>query len=142
MTMSTPPAGLPPMARRSGRARRASRALLGLGTVAATFFVLGDSCLGKQQRAKYVPGAADKVLNVEMSAMKPAIVARIDVGTRPEWVTKDRWERVTDLYKSYGNAPLWLEEGGAKARAAALLEAIRAAPEHGLNTSAYPIDAL
>ena len=123
-------------------ARRASRAVLGLAVVAATFAVVGDSCFGKQQRAKYVPGAAPRVLSVEMAAMKPAIVARIDVGTRPDWVTKDRWERVTSLYKSYNNAPLWLEETGAKARAAALLEAIRTAPEHGLDTTAYPIDAL
>ena len=110
--------------------------------VAATFAVLGDSCFGKQQRAKYVPGAAPRVLSVEMAAMKPAIVARVDVGTRPEWVTKDRWERVTALYKSYNNAPLWLEETGVKARATALLGAIRTAPEHGLDTSAYPLDAL
>ena len=136
MSMSTPPS------RRSGTARRASRAVFGLAVVAATFAVVGDSCFGKKERAKYVPGAAARVLNVEMAAMKPAIVARIDVGTRPDWVTKDRWERVTALYKSYDNAPLWLEEGGAKARASALLEAIRAAPEHGLDTSAYPLDAL
>jgi murein L,D-transpeptidase YcbB/YkuD len=142
MNMSSPSSGLPPMARRTGRARRASRALLGLGAVAAIFLFIGDTCVGKQQRAKYVPGEADNVLSVEMAAMKPAIVARIDVGDRPEWVTKDRWERVTALYKSYGNAPLWLEEGGAKARAAALLNAIRTAPEHGLDTTGYPLEAL
>lgn len=101
-----------------------------------------DGCSGKKKRAKYVPGAAAKVLNVEMAAIAPAIGARVDSGARPDWVNKDDWSRVAALYKSYNNAPLWLEEGGAKERATALLDAIRTAPEHGLDTTAYPLAAL
>jgi murein L,D-transpeptidase YcbB/YkuD len=101
-----------------------------------------DSCSGRSKRPKYVPGAAAKVLNVEMGAIAPAIAARVDSGARPDWVTKDGWSRVASLYQSYKHAPLWLEEGGAKERATALLDAIRHAPEHGLDTSAYPLDAL
>ena len=101
-----------------------------------------DGCSGKRKRPKYVPGAAAKVLNVEMAAIPPAIAARVDSGARPDWVTKDGWTRVAALYRSYNNAPLWLEEGGAKERATALLEAIRSAPDHGLDTAAYPVAAL
>ena len=101
-----------------------------------------DGCSGKRKRPKYVPGAAAKVLNVEMAAIPPAIAVRVDSGARPEWVTKDGWTRVAALYRSYNNAPLWLEEGGAKERATALLEAIRTAPDHGLDTAAYPVAAL
>src|SRR3954470_8652325 len=112
-------------------------ALLGLGLAIAV-----DGCSLKPRRAKYKPGAAAKVLGVDMASIPPAIVARVDSGARPEWVSKDGWARVAALYKTYENAPLWLEEGGAKARASALLDAIRHAPEHGLDTSAYPLDAL
>ena len=101
-----------------------------------------DGCSGKGTRPKYVPGAAAKVLNVEMAAISPAIAERVDSGARPDWVTKERWTRVAALYRSYNNAPLWLEEGGAKERATALLDAIRSAPDHGLDTTAYPVAAL
>src|SRR3954471_2458768 len=104
-------------------------AVLALALVAAV-----DGC-SKRKRAKYVPGSAAKVLNVQMADIAPAIAARVDSGPRPAWVTKEGWSRVASLYKSYDNAPLWLEEGGAKARATALLDAIKHAPEHGLDTA-------
>jgi murein L,D-transpeptidase YcbB/YkuD len=112
-------------------------ALLGLALVGAL-----DGCHLKSRKAKFKPGAAAKVLNVDMAAIPPAIAARVDSGARPDWVTPERWARVASVYKSYGNAPLWLEEGGAKERATALLDAIRHAPEHGLDTSSYPVAAL
>ena len=121
---------------------RGSRSLLSATLLALALAVAVDGCAGKGKRPKYKPGAAAKVLNVEMAAIPPAIAARVDSGERPQWVSKDGWSRVASLYKSYGNAPLWLEEGGAKERATALLDAIRHAPEHGLDTSAYPLDAL
>ena len=121
---------------------RPTRSLLGAVVLALGLTVAADGCLGKKKRPKYVPGAAAKVLNVEMQAIPPAILARVDSGSRPEWVAKDGWARVASIYKSYNNAPLWLEEGGAKERATALLDAIRSAPEHGLNTSAYPLAEL
>jgi murein L,D-transpeptidase YcbB/YkuD len=121
---------------------RGSRSLLRTALLALTLTVAIDGCSGKSKRPKYKPGAAAKVLNVEMAKIQPAIAARIDSGARPDWVTKDGWSRVGSLYKSYGNAPLWLEEGGAKERATALLDAIRHAPEQGLDTTAYPLTAL
>ena len=107
-----------------------------------TLALMLDGCSGKRKRPKYVPGAAAKVLNVDMTAIPPAIAARVDSGARPDWVTKEGWTRVAALYRSYNNAPLWLEEGGARERASALLDAIRSAPDHGLDTTAYPLAAL
>jgi murein L,D-transpeptidase YcbB/YkuD len=120
---------------------RGSRSLARVALLAVALTVAFDGCSGKKKR-RFVPGAAAKVLNVEMGKIAPAIAARVDSGPRPDWVTKDDWSRVAALYKSYKDAPLWLEEGGARERASALLAAIKAAPDHGLDTSAYPLDAL
>lgn len=99
-------------------------------------------CNRRTDRARYVPGTAARVLKVEMTALKPAIGQRTEKGDRPNWVTADRWKRVGSLYKRFGNAPLWLEEEGVRARATSLLDAIQAAPEHALDTASYPLSAL
>ena len=99
-------------------------------------------CNRKTDRARYVPGTAARVLKVEMAALKPANGQRTEKGDPPRWVTPDRWERVGSLYKRFGNAPLWLEEEGVRARATSLLDAIQAAPEHALDTASYPLSAL
>ncbi len=121
---------------------RRSRSLLRTALLGLALAVAVDGCSFRGKKPKYKPGAAAKVLNVDMAAIPPAIAARVDSATKPDWVTKDGWSRVASLYKSYGNVPLWLEEGGAKERATALLDAIRHAPDHGLDTSAYPLAAL
>ena len=91
------------------------------------------------RRGRYKPGVATKVLNVQMSDLTPAIAARIESADKPVWVTMDRWKEVKRLYTQFGNAPLWLEEGGVKERAKALMTALHEAPEHALDPSAYPI---
>ncbi len=121
---------------------RLSRSLVRSAVLALALTTALDGCSGKRKRTRYVPGSAAKVLNVEMAAIPPAIAFRMDSGARPDWVSTQDWSRLALLYKSYNNAPLWLEEGGVKARATALLDAIRHAPEHGLDTTKYPIDAL
>jgi murein L,D-transpeptidase YcbB/YkuD len=92
-----------------------------------------------RKKVKYTPGTATKVLNVPMSALMPAIAARIESSDRPAWVTPERWKEVKALYTRFGNAPLWLEEGGMKDRAKSLLTALHQAPDHALDTTAYPI---
>jgi L,D-transpeptidase YcbB len=121
---------------------RLTRSLARPILLALALAVAAEGCSGKRKRPKYVPGAAAKVLNVDMAAIPPAIATRVDSGARPDWVSKDGWSRVASLYKAYNHAPLWLEEEGVKERATALLDAIKHAPEHGLDTSAYPLDAL
>lgn len=103
---------------------------------------LATGCKGSAKHVRYSPGEVAKVLNVDTATLKPAIAVRIEGNDRPAWVTPERWTRVRVLYKAYGNAPLWLEEGGVKDRASALLGALREAPDHGLDTTAYPIAAI
>jgi murein L,D-transpeptidase YcbB/YkuD len=101
-----------------------------------------SGCKGTSKRPRYTPGTAARVLKVEMDSLRPAIAAHIDKAQRPDWVSTDHWKKVHDLYAHFQNAPLWLEEQGAKDRATALLDAIHAAPEHALDTTAYPISAI
>jgi L,D-transpeptidase YcbB len=95
-----------------------------------------------RKKVKYTPGAAAKVLSVPMSALMPAIATRIESSDRPAWVTPERWKEVKALYTRFGNAPLWLEEGGMRDRAKSLLTALHQAPDHALDTTAYPISEI
>jgi murein L,D-transpeptidase YcbB/YkuD len=106
--------------------------LLGLALVVA-------SASGCSKPRRYAPRDVAKVLNVTKESLAPAIAERIGSADRPAWVTPERWTRVSSLYKSYDNSPLWLEEGGVKERASALLDAIKRAPEDALDTASYPI---
>ena len=122
------------------RSPHLTRVLVLVGITALTGL---DGCkLARRGRAKYAPGSQARVLKVAMDSLKPAVAARVASAEKPTWVTAARWTKVQDLYKRYDNAPLWLEEGGVKDRAGALLEAIHAAPEHALDTAAYPISAI
>jgi murein L,D-transpeptidase YcbB/YkuD len=97
---------------------------------------------GKSAKVRYVPGAAPAVLGVQTPEIKTAIATRLASGTAPTWVSADRWKRVKLLYARFDNSPLWLEADGVKDRAQALVKAIESAPEHALNTAAYPIDSI
>ncbi len=90
----------------------------------------------------YAPQSVARVLKVSLDSLRPGITARTADANRPSWVTPERWKHVRDLYTSYGNAPLWLQEGGVAERATALLDAIRNAPDQGLDTASYPVSAL
>jgi L,D-transpeptidase YcbB len=103
--------------------------------------VLSLGCSGERD-GKYSPQSVARVLNVDSAALRGAIAARIGGENRPAWVTAGRWQRVRTTYQRFGNAPLWLEQGGLQARATALLDAIRTAPEHALDTAAYPVSEI
>ena len=91
---------------------------------------------------KYVPGSARQVLGISMDSVRAAIAARLDSASLPGWVSKDDSKRVRSVYALFKDAPLWLEPDGVKDRAAALLKALEDAPQHGLNTQAYPLDSV
>ncbi|HEX3866719.1 MAG TPA: L,D-transpeptidase family protein [Gemmatimonadaceae bacterium] len=91
---------------------------------------------------KYVPQDVAEVLGVDAPSIQQSIETLVDSGAPPEWVTPERWKRVRALYAAYDNAPLWIEEGGLKDRASALLAALQAAPTHALRTDAYPLDSI
>src|SRR5882762_3585489 len=101
--------------------------------------LLVASATGCFKRRRYAPREVAKVLNVPKESLAPAIAERIGSADRPAWVTPERWTRVSALYKAYDNSPLWLEEGGLKERASALLDAIKRAPEDALDTTSYPL---
>lgn len=114
----------------------ATRAWLGrLGIAACVLVAACDS-------TRYEPGSARQVLGVPMGVVRSAIAARLDSGGPPSWVSRDDWGRVRRLYGVFNEAPLWLEPDGVKDRASALLDALNAAPTHGLSTSSYPIDSI
>src|SRR5687768_7765896 len=91
---------------------------------------------------KYFPQSVERVLNVDSAALRNAIVTRLGSEDRPAWVTENRWQRVRMAYQRFGSSPLWLEQEGLQERATALLEAIHAAPDHALDTAAYPVRAI
>jgi murein L,D-transpeptidase YcbB/YkuD len=97
---------------------------------------LSAGCKGA---TKYSPQSVSRVFNVNAADLRAAIAARTGHEDRPAWVTEPRWQRVRMVYQRFGNSPLWLEQGGLEARAGAVLGAIREAPAHALDTSAYPI---
>jgi len=89
----------------------------------------------------YVHQDVPDVLGVSATTVQSAIAGRVSQGP-PEWVSAERWERVRTLYRTYENAPLWLEPEGVKDRASALLDALAKAGDHALRTDAYPIDSI
>ena len=90
---------------------------------------------------RYVPQDVPDVLGVSANTIQDAIAGRV-AQAPPEWVSSERWERVRNLYRTYENAPLWLEPEGVKDRASALLDALARAGDHALRTDAYPIDSI
>ncbi|CAN5903376.1 hypothetical protein BH11GEM1_BH11GEM1_19450 [soil metagenome] len=114
------------------------------GFVLAGVLALGllPGCKGVSKRLKYSPRSVTKVLAVPTESLQPAIAANIGKEDRPKWVTPERWKEVRALYAAFDNSPLWLEEGGIKDRANALVDAIRMAPDHALDTAAYPVSEI
>jgi L,D-transpeptidase YcbB len=110
---------------------------------AACLAVLTATAGCHERRApKYVPQDVPAVLGVKTPTVQSTIRTLVDSGEVPAWVTPARWKVVRALYAIYDDAPLWIEEGGIKERASALLSSLEEAPLHALRTDAYPIDSL
>ena len=103
---------------------------------------LALGCNKSDPPEKYSPTAVARVLNVRSGELRTAIAARVGSDDRPGWVTHAGWQRVRGTYQRFEHAPLWLETGGVQERATALLDAIRAAPDHALDTTSYPMSAI
>ena len=110
-----------------------------LPLLALTLFVAGCH---SRRTDKYIPQETAQVLGVDAPSIQRTILTLVDSGAPPAWVTPERWKRVRALYASYEYAPLWIEEGGVKERASALLTALQNAPAHALRTDAYPLDSI
>src|SRR5689334_6565908 len=108
---------------------------------AAVLWIRHSDRLGRSKTERYVPQDVPDVLGVSTPTIQGAIGSRVGQAP-PEWVSAERWERVRTLYRTYENAPLWLEPEGVKDRASALLDALARAGDHALRTDAYPIDSI
>ena len=115
-------------------------ALLCIAAAVVSIRFLSDR-RGRSKPERYVPQDVPDVLGVSTPTIQQAIAARVDQSP-PEWVSRERWERVRTLYRVYESAPLWLEPEGVKDRASALLDALAEAGNHALRTDAYPIDSI
>jgi len=79
--------------------------------------------LNRPRGERYVPQDVPDVLGVSTPSIQDAVAGRV-AQPPPDWVSAERWARVRTLYRTYENAPLWLEPEGVKDRASALLDAL------------------
>ena len=80
------------------------------------------------------------------TAVTAALRARL-TGPPPDYAAADpkAWKQAQAVYASAGYAPIWIEDGRLRPEAAKLEEAIRRAPEDGLDPAHYdlqPVKAL
>lgn len=119
------------------RARAQASRLATLALLVSVPSVCHDS-----HASRYKPQEIHAVLGVKAARVRAAISARVQRGEAPAWVTPGQWNHVRTLYYTYNSSPLWIEAGGVKDRAAALLAALDSAPLHGLRTDRYPLDSI
>jgi murein L,D-transpeptidase YcbB/YkuD len=85
------------------------------------------------------PATLDAVSGVPVAGIRTAIGQRLG-GTRPPTVGEEAWKHTRNLYKRYGQTPLWFTESGlAKDRAGALTDAVLNANADALALDGYPI---
>ena len=119
--------------------------LLSLAFVAACS--TGDSS-SKQESASgdvgatWSPANLTAVNGVPLAALRAAVGQRLD-GKRPDAVGEEAWKHTRNLYKRFGQTPLWLvDDGLAKDRAGALTNTALRASDDGLRIDDYPIGDL
>ena len=122
-----------PLVRSLRHARRVAGALAAALALTTGAPALADGAVAAAQ----APAAAA----APRGALRDAIVARLQ-GARPDGVDATDWTRATMLYEGRDHAPLWVRDGTLRDRAAALVDALAGAHEHGLRRSAYPLGAL
>ena len=97
---------------------------------------------GEVAGGTWSPPSLDAVRGVPVAAIREAIASRLADG-RPAPLDADQWRHVRTIYKSFGQAPLWLDKDGADAaRSTALLRALAGADRDALRLDAYPLPAL
>ncbi|HEY2066200.1 MAG TPA: L,D-transpeptidase family protein [Gemmatimonadaceae bacterium] len=88
------------------------------------------------------PATLDAVNGVPVAAIRTAIGQRLG-ATRPTAVGAEAWKHTRNLYRRYGETPLWFTEAGlAKDRAGALTDAILNANADALKLDDYPVAEL
>ncbi|HEX2779171.1 MAG TPA: L,D-transpeptidase family protein [Gemmatimonadaceae bacterium] len=115
--------------------------------------VAASACKNQRPKARYVvpwgtpdsswtPQTVTSVRGVVADTVRAAIADRLEEGA-PKPMNARSWQHVVELYETYGNSPLWLNENGLRAeRVAALLRALADADRDALGLSEYPLSAL
>ena len=90
----------------------------------------------------WAPQKVVTVQGVPADSIRLGVAARLD-APRPALLDASAWVRAKELYKRYGNSPLWLDPQGLRGtRTAALLDAVAAADSDALALSSFPLRAL
>jgi murein L,D-transpeptidase YcbB/YkuD len=89
--------------------------------------------------AEWSPTTLTEVKGIPVANLRTAIAQRLD-GQRPATVGEEAWHHTQQVYKSFGQAPLWLSPDGLeKERAGALMNAVLGAGSDALDLSDYPV---
>jgi L,D-transpeptidase YcbB len=122
--------------------------------IAVFVLVVAAACnrSGRRERSRRVAlpppdtaWAPQKVVTVQgvpADSIRLGVAARLG-SPRPALLDASAWARAKELYKRYGNSPLWLDPQGLRGtRTAALLDAVAAADSDALALSSFPLRAL
>lgn len=98
-----------------------------------------DDVARPETDAPWAPAQLTSVKGVPASDIEAAMQTAL-AGKLPEKINEDQWGHTKNLYKAYGNQPLWLSPDGLhEDRAYALANAILQAEQDGMRMDAYPI---
>ena len=101
-----------------------------------------DSAGGDVGGAPWAPAQLTEVKGVPVAALRTAIEQRL-AGARPATVGEEAWEHTRNLYRRFGQTPLWLVKDGLENdRAGALTSAVLNANADALKLDEYPIAEL
>jgi murein L,D-transpeptidase YcbB/YkuD len=122
--------------------------------IAVFVLVVAAACSrsGRRERSRRValpppdttwaPQKVVAVQGVPADSIRLGVAARLG-SPRPALLDASAWTRAKELYKRYGNSPLWLDPQGLRGtRTAALLDAVAAADSDALALSSFPLRAL
>ena len=112
--------------------------------IAAVFTVTACSeRAGEQSRpeaeAPWAPAKLTSVKGVPAAQIEAALRAALE-GSMPEQIDEEQWKHTKNVYRAYGNQPLWLSPDGLhEDRAYALANSILQAEQDGMRMDAYPV---
>ncbi len=92
--------------------------------------------------APWAPAQLTSVKGVPAAEVQAALTSALE-GTRPEKIDEEQWHHARNVYKAYGDKPLWLSSDGLhQDRAFALANSILMVEQDGMRMDAYPVGAL
>ena len=128
--------------------RSANNSLWRLATIGALVAATAFSACKKTGHANgevsrnWLPAKQDQTLGVPAADIQAAIQTRL-AGAPPAPVTADQWKHVKQLYATFDQNLLWLDDKGVhQPRVGALLNALASADSDGLKLDAYPLTEL